>query len=80
MTPHPATTTTALLLTTTTPESRSVIEGSLIMLTGILLFVYGLALLDLRARNREISEQMSQLQADLMSEVGVRYGDVYGEK
>ena len=56
------------------------IEGSLIMLTGILLFVYGLALLDLRARNREISEQMSQLQADLMSEVGVRYGDVYGEK
>ena len=56
------------------------IEGSLIMLTGILLFVYGMALLDLRARNREISEQMEQLQADLMSEVGARYGDMYGKK
>jgi hypothetical protein len=57
-----------------------VIEGSLIMLTGILLFVYGMVLLDLRARNREISEQLSQLQADLMSEVGVRYGEQYNGK
>lgn len=56
------------------------IEGSLIMITGILLFVYGLVLLDLRQRNRELSEQVTQIHRDLMSEVNARYGDMYGKK